>query len=947
MDLDLDDELDAAMKRKEAAKKKAEQAAKAKARRGKRNTEAEAAKRQKIGADLKKLVLAAGEKGCEEIVFIEGNRGTGIHYYENLGTYYCNSANARNRVGGKGSAIKRLNLRDGSVKTIYEDPEGYMCDLRVHYSGKRLIFGYRKAVSSDTHLYEINVDGSGLRRITDGPWVDIEPCYLPNGDIVFSSNRCKRWVPCWNSQVATIFRCSADGSNIVPLSSSPEMENTPFMLPDGRVLYTRWEYTDRSQMVFHHLWAFNPDGTGLMVYYGNEHPGGVFIDGMPIPGTRKVLFQNSPGHGRGHRTGMPTLLDPLGGPSDLTKAKPLIGFRERGCEPCPITDELFLFIKGGICLLDKDGRWGPIYGETGATDARPLRPRKREPIIPERVNWKKSEGTLILADAHHGRNMKGVRPGEIKKLLIFDEVPKPVNFGGGRDNISLHGSYMLHRLIGTVPVEEDGSAYFRVPALRSLFFVALDKNDLAVKRMQSFVTVMPGDTMSCVGCHEQRYENPRATSGPVLEAVKRPPSVPEYPKGVPDVICFARDVQPVLDRHCLRCHDIKGKRAGNVTLNGDRGSYYANSFLTLWAYGQLSDGQNGFGNQAPRTIGTAASPLMKKIDGSHHGVKLPKRDHDLIRLWIDASCVYAGTYATLGSTPVRVGSVFAPPPSSEDDLKNEEGELDEAKVAAAQDGAGDVAPGKELADIMRRRCSGCHGFQGRIYRGVDGSFRHVMTIDKPNARYNKELLYSLTRPELSRALLAPLARDAGGWGLCKGTVMAYPGKPVGWRPPRDKPTPKPVAKRPPKIKTPGSDLVGGDDDEDDIGLTLEDKSPPVTSVGKVWKTEEREIAAVFADRKDPDYIALLSMIKAAKGELERRHSFEIPGYRPNQHYVREMIRFGILPKNYEEVSRGKAVDPYVIDQAYWRSFWWPQSEPRPLKPGEFLVVPKSAVAGVR
>ena len=948
LDLDLEGELDQKFKKKESRRKAAEKAARDAAERKKRAEQAAVRKKFEIAAELKKRLVQAGGKGCESVVFMTGKRSSGIHYYENI-SYACNSG--YHPGGGKNGAIKKLDLRTGKVTTVFSDPEGSMHDLRVHYSGKKLLFSYMKPGPKPRHfhLYEVDVDGKNLRQLTNGGWDDIEPCYLPNGDIVFSSTRSKRWVPCWNTQVATIFRCGPNGENIRPLSAAVEMENTPFVMSDGRVLYTRWEYVDRSQMTFHHLWTFNPDGSGVMVYYGNERPWYVMIDGQSIPGTRKVLSTFSGGHGSRFRHGYMTIVDPGTGPSALAGAQRLVdsrGWRE----PCPVTSDVFLAAaEGSIVLLDDQGRYGPIYtpkerDEGGAWDPRPLRPRPREPVIPDRVNWEKSTGTLVLADAYHGRKMQGVKRGDIRKILILEELPKPVNFSGGRDQISLHGTYMLHRIIGTVPVEKDGSAHFTVPALRSLFFVTLDENDMSVKRMQSFTTVMPGETTSCVGCHEHRYENPKPTGGAVLAALARPPSEPEYPKAVPDVIDFPRDVQPILDRCCLKCHDVKGKRAGNVTLNGDRGAYFSHSFFTLWAYGQLSDGQNAFGNMPPRTIGTAASPLMKKIDGSHHGVKLSKRDRDTVRLWVESSCVYAGTYAALGTRPIGVGSVkIASASSDELAASAEDGELDEAAVAAAQDGVVEISS-KALDDIMRRRRSGCHGFQGGIYRGLDGSYRHEMRIDKPKARYNKSLLYSLTRPGLSRALLAPLAREAGGWGLCKGAVKAYPGKPVWWRPRKEAPKPKVVKKPPKRVKSIDDDLSDllGDKPKTATGngMSLKDKPKPVQPL----ELERRAVPAVFADKNDPDYVLLHRMIAAAGARLKEVGSFDVPGFRPNPHYVREMKRFDILPANYEKVSKGRVVDVYAIDRAYWRSLWWPCPQPHVLDPGEFLREPSSSVA---
>ncbi|MCH8922085.1 MAG: hypothetical protein IIA67_02915, partial [Planctomycetes bacterium] len=162
---------------------------------------------------------------------------------------------------GEGGRLCRLNLRTGKLKVLLDDPKGGVRDPQVYYDAKKILFSYRKGGTQTYHLYEINVDGTGLAQLTDGPDDDIEPTYLPDGGIMFGSSRCRRFVNCWFSRVATLYRCDGDGKNLRMISSNNDHDNTPWMLPDGRVLYMRWEYVDRSGVHFHHLWTVNPDGT--------------------------------------------------------------------------------------------------------------------------------------------------------------------------------------------------------------------------------------------------------------------------------------------------------------------------------------------------------------------------------------------------------------------------------------------------------------------------------------------------------------------------------------------------------------------------------------------------------------------------------------------------------------------------------------------------------------
>jgi len=217
--------------------------------------------------------------GVEEIVFAVRTSAR-RHYYENFGfgivprDQYPLPGPGPAAPGvplfGKGGRLCRLNLRSGRVTVLLDDPEGAVRDPQVHYGGTKILFSYRRGGESHYHLWEIRVDGSDLRQLTDGPFDDIEPTYLPDGGIMFCSSRCRRVVGCFPAPVAVLYRCDASGTGVRPLSANPFTDNTPWMLPDGRVIYTRWEYVDRNQMTFHHLWTANPDGTGQMAYFGNQ-----------------------------------------------------------------------------------------------------------------------------------------------------------------------------------------------------------------------------------------------------------------------------------------------------------------------------------------------------------------------------------------------------------------------------------------------------------------------------------------------------------------------------------------------------------------------------------------------------------------------------------------------------------------------------------------------------
>jgi len=781
----------------------------------------------KAPGSLVARALAGPLAGRSEIIFAVRSMGRDGHWYANFGHHSQDYNNMQ--YGPPGGKLCRLDLRTGKLTVLLHDAGGGVRDPQVHYDGRKILFSYRKSGTRYYRLYEINVDGTGLRQITDDAFDDLEPIYLPDGDIIFCSSRCNRFVQCWFTQVAILYRCGPNGENIRPISANIEQDNTPWVLPDGRILYMRWEYVDRSRVRYHHLWTINPDGTAVMVYFGNMHPNTVMLDPKPILGTDNVVSVFSPGHGRKEHAGRIAIVTPKAGPDARQRVR-YVGKGGNFRDPYALTEDLFLTAENNrLLLIDSTGRSEEIY-RTGERhmmlhEPRPLRPRPRERVIPSRVQRDQPTGRLILADVTHGRRMAGVKKGEIKKLLVLETLPKPVNHSGTMEPISLGGTFTLPRILGTVPVEPDGSAYMELPALRPLFFVALDENDLSVKRMQSFVSVMPGETTSCSGCHENRTDTARTTVRPL--ATLRAPNKIEPISDVPQVMDFPRDIQPILDKHCVRCHGYaKGPPAAMLPLVGARGGTYSHSYFALMSRGQVSHGRDAAGNVPPRGIGSSASPLMKKLDGTHHKVKLTPLERTKIRLWIESGAPYPGTYAALGCGMSR--------PRAD-------------------------------AGVLDKRCGSCHAAK----RGPKGRPLGV------RLKLHPELLYNLTDPAASPILLAPLAKKAGGWGLCKGEVTIWPAKP---KPPAPgKPAPKPVPPR--KVNMP----------------------------------------VVFASAGDPDYRKLLAGIAGVKRNLERMTRFDMPNFRPRKDYVREMKRYGFIPPAADPAT--DRLDVYAIDEAYWRSFW--------------------------
>jgi len=690
--------------------------------------------------DLLQQALKGPMAGVRDIIFAARRSGPDPHWYANI-SYYAEDENRKTYAPG--GRLCRMNLRTGQVKVLLEDMQGNVRDPHVHYGGKKILFSYRKGGGDHYHLYEINADGSRVRQLTRGDYDDYEAIYLPDDDIMFVSTRCKRWVNCWLTQVGVLYRCGPNGETIRPVSSNNDHDNTPWMLPDGRVLYMRWEYTDRSQVHYHHLWTVNPDGTGQMVYFGNMHGGIVMLAAKPIPGTDRVVSIFSPGHGRREHAGPVTIVDPDGGPD----ARPYARHVNRKAvwrDPYPFSENCFLVASPrGIELMDGRGQTQLLRPKPDGMDLhepRPLVARQREKIIPSRTDPAQPTGRLMLSDVNVGRNMVGVERGEVKKLLVLELLPEPIHFHGGMQPITSGGTFILERILGTVPVEPDGSAYFEAPAMRSLFFVAMDAADNAIKRMHSFVTVQPGETTGCVGCHERRTTAMYAPQKSLM-AMKRAPSKIQPVEDVPDVFDFPRDIQPILDKHCVKCHNPE-KRAGGFSLAGDRGPYWCHSYLNLTYRKQFVDGRNlPVGSRPPRSVGAVASPIMARLSGSHHDVKATPHEIKMVRYWIESGAAYPGTYGALGT-----GMLYR---HIQNRYIRHDADWPENKMAAG---------------VIQKRCAGCH----------KGDMRLPAALSSNAKRYDREFVYNLSRPEKSAFLLGPLAKKAGGYGTCQ--VKAKPPK---------------------------------------------------------------------------------------------------------------------------------------------------------------------------
>jgi len=690
--------------------------------------------------------------------------------------------------GKPGCAIRIIDPAHGDrpAKTIFSDPGGCIYDMNVSYDARTLFFSYHGKDERHWHIWRINVDGTGLKQLTDGPYYDVSPCLLPGGDIVFVSTRRFGHTVCQPGPSSNLYRMppdgSLDGGNIRCVSMNTLSDLSPQMLPDGRVLFTRWEYIDRDLTYRQSLWTQYPDGTAYQLYFGNTvRDVGTFWQARPLPGHNDKLFATfAPHHGRPH--GAIGLIDRTFGVESargkgyvyITKEFPAIGDRSHEWayrDPFPLTDRSLLCSYGGggtnryrIYLLDVDDNKRLLYEdpEIGCYHPIPLRPTRVPTPIPSRVEApavpptstdENPQGTFLLADVYRGLE-PSVRRGRVKYLRVMEQVRKTeelVSRAYDQSPVMSYGTYYAKRCWGTVPVEEDGSVCFQAPALREIYFQVLDAEGRELQRMTSAVQAMPGERISCVGCHEPRQSSPASASRIAMAARKPPQKLRPPAWGNDGIVDFATVVQPVLDKYCVECHS-GGDPDGGYDLSGDKTRYFNMAYDNLLgrsrSYRQhnMDTGEMQPDEAArdkplvhffwllhtptavnqPLWTGSHASRLPDYLDAKHCKQEIPPADRQRVYIWIDANVPYYSTYAHSRS-----------------------------KSPGRRDLWTDVATGglsawfaKDFQGVYNRRCAECHG---KLEGTIDWQGRYAWI--------------NLSNPQLSPALTAHQSKESGGRGI--------------------------------------------------------------------------------------------------------------------------------------------------------------------------------------
>lgn len=507
------------------------------------------------------------------------------------------------------------------MKKILDSPEGIIMDANLHYDGKTILFSWKKTMEDYFQLYTIDIEGNNLKQITTDSSHNFNACWVPDGGIVYLSDRKSAFAYCWSTTTPILWRCERDGSNQIRLSGNYLNDFTPSVMEDGRMLFSRWEYVDRPGIPIQSLWAMFPDGTQLSGIFGNRvlSPA-TFMDARSIPKSDNKILCVMTSH-NGPCRGAIGIVDISRGSNAqeaITNLTPEINIGKvdegdgnsiRGpyLNPYPVDDNHFLVSKAGQVEL-RDFAMTKKFLITkpeglGFYSPQPIRARAKEHLVPSSLppvevdtkNGTDTEwATLYMQDVYIG--LEGyVKRGEIKKIAVVQEMEKPVGvdpklraFGFQFPVVSAGATFAPKKVWGYATVEEDGSAHFKVPAGVPIYFLPLDEKGMAVQRMRTFTHLMPGEKQGCIGCHANRNSLNVTNLKKRAKALLKNPQELEIPQWGVEGFHYVKTVQPVWDRNCVKCHNAE-QPSGGLDFCGDKTDFFNVSYDNLVRRGTDSE----------------------------------------------------------------------------------------------------------------------------------------------------------------------------------------------------------------------------------------------------------------------------------------------------------------------------------------------------------------------
>lgn len=630
--------------------------------------EAVLANAEKAVANKRAILLANPLLNGDKILTVRyqlGNRDRRAMAPE-LGTQsnnWSNQESARRR-GFNADIVELSNLRDEvQIRTIYKpDNTSSIADLKLHWDGDRAMFTQTMS-DNRWNVFEVKLNNGDCKKLIDNPEPDLEfydGTYLPDGRIIANSNIGYQGVPCVNGSdpVGNMVLYTPQSKNLRRLTFDQDANWNPVIMNNGRVMYTRWEYTDLTHYYTRIVMNMNPDGTEQKALYGSGSmfPNSTF-DVQPLPGYASAFVGIISGHHGVARSGRLILFDPAkarkGAAGMLQEIphrnRPIVeevkdrlvdGVWPQFIKPSPLNDTYFLVAAKldkndlwGIYLVDKFDNVTCLHKMEGEGYISPIAVRKTvtPPAIPDRVKLDDKQATVFIQDIYEGEGLKGIPRGTVKSLRLHAYEYAYVQTQSDHNWHGIQSGWDIKRMLGTVPVEEDGSVIFKIPANTPVSIQPLDKDGVAVQWMRSWLTGQPGEIVSCVGCHED--QNQIVIPKRVIASQKAPHALTP-PEGGTRSFTFDLEVQPILDRACIACHNGEGKA---FDLRGGKkdGRGYGTSYLNLHPYVHRQGGEGDMVVLYPYEYHPNTSELVRLLKKGHYNVQLTDAEWRKIYNWID------------------------------------------------------------------------------------------------------------------------------------------------------------------------------------------------------------------------------------------------------------------------------------------------------------------------
>lgn len=630
--------------------------------------EAVLANAEKAVANKRAILLANPLLNGDKILTVRyqlGNRDRRAMAPE-LGTQSNNWSNQESarRKGFNADIVELSNLRDEvQIRTIYKpDNTSSIADLKLHWDGDRAMFTQTMS-DNRWNVFEVKLNNGDCKKLIDNPEPDLEfydGTYLPDGRIIANSNIGYQGVPCVNGSdpVGNMVLYTPQSKNLRRLTFDQDANWNPVIMNNGRVMYTRWEYTDLTHYYTRIVMNMNPDGTEQKALYGSGSmfPNSTF-DVQPLPGYASAFVGIISGHHGVARSGRLILFDPAKARKGAAGMLQEIPHRNRHIveevkdrlvdgvwpqfiKPSPLNDTYFLVAAKldkndlwGIYLVDKFDNVTCLHKMEGEGYISPIAVRKTvtPPAIPDRVKLDDKQATVFIQDIYEGEGLKGIPRGTVKSLRLHAYEYAYVQTQSDHNWHGIQSGWDIKRMLGTVPVEEDGSVIFKIPANTPVSIQPLDKDGVAVQWMRSWLTGQPGEIVSCVGCHED--QNQIVIPKRVIASQKAPHALTP-PEGGTRSFTFDLEVQPILDRACIACHNGEGKA---FDLRGGKkdGRGYGTSYLNLHPYVHRQGGEGDMVVLYPYEYHPNTSELVRLLKKGHYNVQLTDAEWRKIYNWID------------------------------------------------------------------------------------------------------------------------------------------------------------------------------------------------------------------------------------------------------------------------------------------------------------------------